>query len=148
MNKATDLRHYLLRRVPDLAQDPERLLTFIDNGKVEFWPADNLDHVLRMPLRIIITDFKGHPDSLIIPVLEWINAKEEGFDAQNGLSFESEIIDSETIDIMLSIKINELVKVRDNDQGGYQIEHVIPPDPPAPDAPALSFTVQLESAHD
>lgn len=126
MNKVHDLRAYLLKRVPDLGHSPERLLTFIENGKIETWQGGNLSHRLTMPLRVIITDFKGSADSLIIPIIEWLQVREPGFDPASTLSFESEIIDSETSDIMLSIQISERVIVKDKAGGGYDIEHVLP----------------------
>lgn len=44
MKKLTDLREYLLQRIPLLATNPDQLLTFIESGKIAFSKGDNFSH--------------------------------------------------------------------------------------------------------
>ena len=69
MNKPESLRAHLLATVAELQHNPDRLLIFIDNGKVRCTAAASLSFEYSFDLQIILTDFAGHPDSVMLPLL-------------------------------------------------------------------------------
>lgn len=128
MKKLQDLREYLLSKIPDLSRNPDQILTFVENGKIKFSPGHwygNYSHNYQMPARIIITDWRKPVDDIVLPLLEWMNVREPGFNPETAISFECEIIDKETVDISLTIEITERVIVKYAD-GKQSVEHVLP----------------------
>lgn len=128
MKKLQDLREYLLSKIPDLARNPDQILTFVENGNIIFSPGDwygNYTHNYKMPVRIIITDWRHPVDNIVIPILEWMTVRERGFDPQTAIRFESEIIDKETVDLSITIDITERVIVT-FENGVQKVEHVLP----------------------
>jgi hypothetical protein len=128
MKKLEDLREYLLTNVPALGRDPDRLLTFIENGQILFYPGDNYSHRYLMPITIIVTDWAGSADEIVIPVLEWLAVREPGFDPQTAIRFDAEIIDKEKTDIQIQLQVTERVVVT-FDGATRTITHVLPPVP-------------------
>lgn len=130
MNKLTDLRNHLLNSIPELQRGPDRLLTFVEDGQIEFWRGSNLSHQYLMPVKIIITDWKGSADQIVVPVLEWLSVREPGLDPKTVLRFETEILSSDAIDLLLTVNITERVIVQ-NTPEGRKITHVLPEPEPA-----------------
>lgn len=148
MNKLTDLRNHLLNSVPALKRGADRLLTFIEDGKIEFWPGENLSHILHMPAKIIVTDWNGSADDIIVPVLEWMQIREPGRDPKESVGFEVEIINASTVDILLTVQLTERVIVK-KAENGYDIEHVLPPAPITMNADAeLEVAVNDDRSND
>lgn len=128
MKKLQDLRSYLLSKIPDLARNPDQLLTFVENGNILFSPGEwygNYSHAYKMPVRIIITDWRHPVDNIVLPLLEWMTVREPGFDPQTAIRFECEIIDKETVDISITVDITERVIVK-YANGQQTVEHVLP----------------------
>ena len=65
MKKLADLRNHILANVSDLKRNPDKLLSFIEDGNIEFWQGPNLSHMYTLPIRIIVTDYSGDLDLLI-----------------------------------------------------------------------------------
>lgn len=128
MNKLTDLRKHLLNSIPALAAGPDRLLTFIEDGKIEFWDGDNLSHTLNMTARIIVTDWRDNPDDIIVPILIWMHTREPGRNPEEAIRFEAEMVSADTVDLSISLSLTERVIVH-KEPDGYRTEHVLPPAP-------------------
>ena len=76
MNKPDSLRAHLLATIAELKHDPDRLLIIIDNGKVRCTAAASLSFEYSFDLQIILTDYAGHPDSVMLPLLGWISVNQ------------------------------------------------------------------------
>lgn len=130
MNKLQDLRAWLTEQIPALARNPDQLLTFIEEGRIQFHAGETLSHRYHMPVQVIVTDWRDSPDVILLPVLAWLRVREPGFDPDNTLSFDADIVDKETIDLSLRIQITERVIVTEGDTG-WQIQHVLPGELPS-----------------
>lgn len=128
MNKPDSLRNHLLAEVPDLGRNPDRLLTFIDQGKVRCTAAPTLSFEYEYTLQLILTDFPGHPDTVMIPILGWVRMNQPELLAnldksKEGLKFEADILDKSKVDLSISLPLTERVLVKRNDQGKYDVSH-------------------------
>lgn len=126
MNKPESLRAHLLATIPELQHSPDRLLIFIDNGKVRCTAAASLSFEYSYELQIILTDFAGHPDSVMLPVLGWISVHQiellENFNkSAEGIQFEADILDNSKVDLSLSLPLTERVVVGKDHQGNTTI---------------------------
>lgn len=128
MNKPDSLRAFLLEQIPELRHSPDRLLIFIDNGKVRCTAAASLSFEYTYDLQVILTDFAGHPDSVMLPLLEWLRVNQsellENLDkSADGIKFEADLIDKSKVDMSLSLPLTERVVVRADDAGNTTISH-------------------------
>lgn len=128
MKKIADLRGYLEQRIPGLKRNPDQLLVFIEDGRIIFYPAANYSHNYKTAARVIVTDWKGKTDDLIIAVLEWMSVREPGFNPETAIKFDLEILDKETVDIAFTLEITERVVVA-MDNGKRIITHDLPEPP-------------------
>ena len=128
MNKPENLRAHLLATVAELKHNPDRLLIFIDNGKVRCTAAASLSFEYSFDLQIILTDFAGHPDSVMLPVLGWLSVNQsellENLDkGKNGFKFEAEILSKDLVDLSITLPLTEKVIVGQDDQGNTTVKH-------------------------
>lgn len=128
MKKLSNLREHLIKQVPELATNPDQLLTYIETGKIAFSPGNNLSHRYSFQAVVVITDWRKEADSIFIPILEWLAVVEPGFNPDEALSFEADILSLEAIDIIIKLNLTERVIVKDT-EALRTIQHVIPPTP-------------------
>ncbi|MHA6159502.1 phage tail protein [Pseudomonas sichuanensis] len=132
MNKPDSLRAHLLQAVPDLQED--RLLMFIDEGKVRCTAAASLSFEYGYNLQIILTDYASHPDAVMVPLLGWLKIHQsellENLDkSKEGVKFEADILDRTKVDLSITLPLTERVIVGADDQGNPTIEHAGEPQP-------------------
>jgi len=126
MRKLSALRAHVLAAVPQLARDPDRLLTFVVDGRIEYRRGPTLTHEYAGGVRLVITDYSGDPDAVIIPVLAWLNRYEPDLDPKTGIAFDIELIDHNTVDIELTIQLTErVIATVDNTTGQIRARHVV-----------------------
>ncbi|QPO19613.1 phage tail protein [Pseudomonas sp. Y39-6] len=128
MNKPESLRAHLLATVAEFKHNPDRLLIFIDNGKVRCTAAHTLSFEYSFDLQIILTEFAGHPDSVILPILGWLSVNQsellENLDkVKDGIQFEADILDKNKVDLSITLALTERVVVGKDDQGNTTVRH-------------------------
>ncbi|AZD84759.1 Phage tail protein [Pseudomonas chlororaphis subsp. aureofaciens] len=128
MNKPESLRAHLLATVADLKHDPDRLLIFIDNGKIRCTAAPSLSFEYGFDLQIIITNFAGHPDNIMLPLLGWVSVNQSELmenlnKSAEGIKFEADIIDRSKVDMSITLRLTERVVVRKDAEGNTTITH-------------------------
>lgn len=142
MRKLEDLRKHLMANVDSLKRSPEKLLTFIEDGTIEFWSGPNLSHAYAIPVQIIVTDYAGNVDDLILPILSWLQVREPGHDPMNTIRFEAELLNNNSYDIAITVSITERVIVKATD-AGLDVEHVLPEPPMEMDASEWEIIMDL-----
>lgn len=143
MNKLNELRTHLLQSVPGLHQNPDKLLTFVEDGQIEFHRGPNLSHSYRIPARIIITDYSRSMDEIIIPLLMWLRRWQPDLDPAEAVQFEAEILSNHAYDLILTVQLTETVHARwDCEAGQVHVEHRMP-DFAIEDCPAQSWELYV-----
>ncbi|WP_028696124.1 phage tail protein [Pseudomonas cremoricolorata] len=132
MNKPDSLRAHLLAAVPGLEHNPDRLLLFIDKGRVRCTAASSLSFEYSYELQLILTDFAGHPDSVMLPILGWLRTHQSellvNLDKSNdGVQFEADILDRGKVDLSLTLPLTERVLVKRQADDSFDVSH--PEDP-------------------
>jgi len=148
MNKPASLRAHLLECVPDLKQNPDRLLIFIDNGKIRCTAAASLSFEYGYQLQIILTDFAGHPDSVMLPLLGWVRVHQSELltnleKSAEGIRFEADVIDRSKVDMSITLPLTERVIVKKRDDGSFDLNR--PPEPQYSDydqAPGSGYQIR------
>jgi len=135
VKKPIDLRDHLTRWLPDLASNPDKLHVLIDKGRIATRVGAGLGFEYHYQLQLIVTDFAESPDTLIVPLLVWVQANQPNLLLDEKLrerlvSFEAEVIDHDKVDIALTLELSERVLV-DTVPGGYECRHI--GEPPLPE---------------
>lgn len=153
MNKLGQIRDILTAAVPDLKRNPESLHLFIENGSIYATGAGlNLSFEYRFELQILITDYAGHADSIMVPLLAWCRSNQpellQNEDRRDGFKFRAEQLNDKTADIEITLKLTEGVKVwLDNATQKLKIEHIPEPDLiGAPDGITYEILTSAENA--
>jgi hypothetical protein len=138
MNKPTSLRAHLMAKVPELKDNPDRLQVFIDQGKVRCTAAATLSWEYAYTLQLILLDYAGHPDTVMLPLLAWVRVHQNELlanldNAKEGLQFEADIIDKSKVDLSISLPLTERVVIGQDEAGNPTISH------PAEPQAALAF---------
>lgn len=128
MNKPESLRTHLLATIGELKHNPDRLLIFIDNGRIRCTAAASLSFEYSFDLQVILTDFAGHPDSVMLPVLGWLKVNQADLlenlsKSAEGIQFEADILDNSKVDLSLTLSLTERVIVGEDADGKTTIRH-------------------------
>lgn len=130
MQKLTDLRRHLLSRLPELKQNPEQLLLFIERGHLCATAHYSRSFEYRYTATVIITHFASSLDAFTIALFDWLRINQSELmtnsDKREAIEFEAEIIDNQHVDLMLQLPLTESVTVTETDQG-WQVEHLAEP---------------------
>lgn len=142
MLKPASLRDYLTTANPELARDPDRLLVFIDEGSLQATYAPGLSFEYAYTLNLVFTDYAGHPDAIMVPLLVWLRTHQSELlanpDNRDKITFEADILANDAVDLSIKIPLTERVGVHPRDPApGNDIEHYPEPqfdtgNPPPP----------------
>jgi hypothetical protein len=128
LHKPSSLRAMLLDKVPALKADPSLLSMFIDKGKVISRATGNPAFQYRYTLNIVVQDYAGDIDALILPILLWVGQEEPELlerAPHEPIRYESEILDASSADVSIYIELSERVLVaRDAASGTYTTSHL------------------------
>ncbi|AZN35534.1 phage tail protein [Iodobacter ciconiae] len=145
MMKPADLREHLSKTVRHLAINPDKLALFIDEGKLIATAGKSLSFEYQYTLNLIIQDYADHPDTIMVPVLAWVSTNQPELFSnvdkrQNGITFEADILNHDTIDLSIKINLTERVVVREVD-GKPEIKHY--GEPPLDEYAGLNWALFL-----
>lgn len=123
MKKPDSLRALLRTAVPQLKRDPDKLHIFLDEGNIIATAANSLSFEYQYILNAIVTDYAGHPDTLMVPILGWLKVNQPEMmlnreKMRDGFSFEAEILNTKTADISIKLRLTERVVVTDDPVSG------------------------------
>lgn len=115
MNKPASCRAAIEAALPYLRKEPDRLVMFIEGGKIAA-SLGGPGFEYRYTLTIGLLDFNQHPDAVVIPLLQWLKSHAPGVmqnpdTAKEAITFEAEILNHNTYDLRLQLKLSERVKV-------------------------------------
>lgn len=131
MKKPDSLRRWLTAFLPDLATHPDRLQIYIETGEILSRRSRSLSFTYRYTVKALFTDFAADTSPLMVAVLAWIEAEQPDLlTATDDVPFryEAQILDSETVDLELTIVLSENVLVIPHiDGSGFEITPVPEP---------------------
>ncbi len=116
MKKLASLREHLLSA--SLNIDAESLLTFAQEGEVISHQGNANQHFeLQYHAVIIITAYGGDAAQIAHLVLTWLNQNQPH--APNTIKFDADIINNESVDLSIAVKLAEIIKVEQKEDGTY-----------------------------
>ncbi len=131
MKKIDSLRAALVAACPAFADDPDRLVIFVDKGRLvsRLTASDMMGGVRyewRYVVRLEFHDFTGSPDEIAVPLLLWLGTHQpdrllDFAREDTALGFAADIIDQTTWDIVFSFELNEAIQVTPRVSGGWNV---------------------------
>lgn len=142
MNKPSSLKQHLIAAVPELRGNPEKVLVFIDQGRIRSTTAPGLSFEYGYTLNLIICDFAGHPDAVAVPLLAWMKTNQPDLmenleKAKDAIQFEADILADDLVDLSITLPLTERVIVKRQEGAAHSIEHATEP----------QLTEQLPATH-
>ena len=142
MKKPEALRRHLETTIPHLKKFPESLHVMIESGAIATKPGVSHSFEWRYKLTLLFTDFVDSPDTIVVPLLVWLSTHQPDImaDAEKRyktLSFKSEVISHEAIDIEFELDLTERVIVKAV-TGGFECEHADEPPLLYPDVDGIT----------
>lgn len=97
---------------------------------------------------MILTDFDGHTDSVMIPILDWLRVNQSELlvnmdKSAEGLKFEADMLDRSKVDLSLTLPLTERVIVTRRGGGGFAVEHAAEPNTRATPSRGLSLYLRM-----
>ncbi|KAF3999227.1 phage tail protein [Glaciimonas immobilis] len=134
MQKPDSLKAHLIASDPDLRQNPEKLLIFADEGNIVAAGTGSLSFEYRFKLNIIITDYSGGADAIMVPLLAWIAVYQNELlsnpdQRKTGIGFEMDYNNHASRDISIKLELTERVIVKRGDAGRLEVRHLAEPVP-------------------
>lgn len=128
MKKPAELRQAVKAAIPALANDPDKLLVFADEGRVLSHGTSLLSFEYRYTLNLILTDMTGSADEVMLAVMTWAQVNQPELlavnDERNNVTFEVDQVTHDTYDLSLKLPLSEAVRVTVDQDGRRVIEHV------------------------
>lgn len=132
MKKPQLLRDHLVAAIPALRADPERLLIFVDNGGLAGTYRPGASFEYRYTLDLVLTDFSGSPEAVMVPLLQWLTRHQSELLAnpanRDKLTFEVDVLADNLVDLAIKLPLTERVRVVRGADGALVLEHL--PEPP------------------
>lgn len=131
MVKAELLRTVLQNTIPLLADNPDKLELYIDEGNVIGTGSHSASFEYQYTLNIIINDFAQSIDMVMVPIMEFIRQNQpELVDnperRKDGFRFIADLNNHDSTDISIYLKLTERVIVKE-ENGVNKITHANEP---------------------
>lgn len=121
MLKPASLKKALYKSVPLLRDNPDMLHMFVDGGMINATLATSLSFENRYTLDIVVTDYTGDLNLLIVPVNVWLRehqpdimTTEEG--KKRGFTYVADINNDDSKDVRMSLQLTERTIVKEVDR--------------------------------
>jgi len=143
LHKPDSLRAALTAVVPAVARDPDRLKIFIDKGTIATRDGPTLGFEYRYRLIGELLDFQAAaPEAVFLAIVLWLREHQPDLvqnpnRAASAISFQAELIDATTVDLVFELELTEAVRVVPREAGGHELVFVPEPSLPTfdPDPP-------------
>jgi hypothetical protein len=131
MKKPASLRAAIAATVPDLKENPERLIMWIDQGAVASPMTASLNFAYRYRLNILILGYAGKQPPIAIAILYWLRVNQPNLlqPATNAFSFEADFNDNSSVDLQIELQLTEQVVGVPDDEGRLTFDFIAEKDP-------------------
>lgn len=133
MIKIDQLRASLERALPELRSDPDKLVIFVDRGRVVSRLSPGLAFEYRYEATLWLPALTGGSDRVMVPLLLWLRENQpdlfQRFDRDDqAIAFAADIVDSATADVMIKFELTESVIATPRPDGsGWDIDRAAEP---------------------
>ena len=130
MIKADALKAWILQCNPDrLAERPDSLTLFVEKGGMAIRGGLQGGFEYRYRLQLLITDFGGDYDQVLVPVLAWVATHQPELLAgyatnSHAVDFSAEQLGDGKVDLLVELDLTEAVRLVPRAGGGFDVTHL------------------------
>ena len=131
MEKPNALRAALATADPELARDPDRLSMWVDEGRIRSPMTENRGFTWEYMLNITVVNLTLHPSVLFFAINDWLATNQPDLLTplpHAGYTFEADLIDQQTTDLHITLKLSEQVALITGADGTTSLQHMPEPD--------------------
>lgn len=132
MRKPASLRSALTAALPEVRNEPDRLMLWVEDGAVRARQTGSLGFAFAYPLSVLLREVTTDIAVIALAVVRWLQVEQPDLLAAgpgNSFTFESDILDNGSADVLLRIQLVEAVAVDPRDDGGFDVTYCAEPDP-------------------
>ncbi|RUT67206.1 phage tail protein [Morganella morganii] len=132
MLKPKLLRDFLTAREPYFRQNAEALEVYASKGSIIATSTPGLSFLYSYELNVLAMDYPNSLDNLTVTILKWVRKHQPSLifnpdKRERGISFDADILDNNTADILFVMPVTERVIVEETD-GEDIVTHLPEPD--------------------
>lgn len=131
MKKPETLRAAIEASVPDLKDNPDRLIMWIDQGTVASPMTAAINFAYGYRLNILILGYAGQQPPIAIAILYWLRVNQPDLlqPGKDAFSFEADFLDNKSVDLQIQLQLTEPVRAVRREDGGFDMNFIVEPDP-------------------
>lgn len=145
MLKLDTLRAAITEALPELARSPENLRIWIERGVGESHGTRTDAFGFRFEANVLIVEMASDIAVLALALFRWARTNQPELLAPNrdGFSFDVDILDNATADVLVKIDVRQNVTASALPGGGYSLAYLPEPDPLMDDELPLAGTLPI-----
>lgn len=130
MNKIDSLRTAIVEALPELSGDPSRLRMWVDRGTAKSQQTASLSFGFDYRLNILVIEMAADIALLSLALFRWMRINEPHLltPGADGFSFDADMLDNRTADILIQIDVRQNVSVQPSGDG-FTLAYLAEPAP-------------------
>lgn len=131
MKKSDDLRAAVAAALPEFRNEPDRLRIWIENGTAQCRQTASLSFGFAYRLNLLFVEASSDIALVALPIFRWLRVNQPDLLAPGaaGFSFDVDVLDNATCDILVQLDLAENVAVASTPDGGWTLDYLAEPDP-------------------
>lgn len=132
MEKPTSLRKAMMSRIPELRNDPSRLVLWVEDGAVRARQTETHGFEFAYPLAVLLREVSTDIAVIVHAITRWLRVNQPDLlagGAKDSFKFETDILDNGVADILFTLDLTESVAVTAQEDGSWSVEYQTEPDP-------------------
>lgn len=131
MQKIETLRAALTESLPELKNEPDRLRMWVEDGAGSSRQTASLSFGFSYRLNVLLVEMSTDIALIALPIFRWLRVNQPDLLApgKEGFSFDADVLDNRTCDIVIQLSLTENVQVAPIEAGGWSLDYLPEPDP-------------------
>jgi len=131
MKKAQGLRAAIVAQLPEFETEPDRLKIWVEDGSASCTLTPDESFQISYRLNVLLVEMRSDIALLALAVFRWLRVNQPDLmvPPATGFSFEADVLDNKTADIVLQLDLDECVAVTPREDGGSDLNYLDEPDP-------------------
>lgn len=137
MQKPASLRAALTAAIPEIRDQPDRLVIWVEDGAVRARQTETHGFAFDYPLSVLLREVSTDIAIVALAINRWLRRHQPNLlagGAGDSYKFETDVLDNKTADILFTIDLCENVAVEPQPDGSWSIDYLVEPDPLFDDA--------------
>lgn len=131
MRKIDTLKEAIFAALPELKRDPDRIRIWIERGSAKSTQAPSRSFSFAFQANVLVVEMSSDITVLFLAIFEWarVNQPELMMPNAGEISFDAEILDNATADVLVQLQLDQAVGATPIPTGGYDLQYRAEPDP-------------------